>query len=414
MSSDTGAAVQLGAILVVDDNEMNRDMLSRRLSRRGHAVVVAESGEQAIEMLETETIDIVLLDVMMPGIDGFETLARIRQKHDASTLPVIMATARGETEDIVRALEAGANDYVTKPLDFPVVLARTQTQLSLKFAMDEVRRLKHKLQDRNQELEAAIAQQLRDLAAAARVQQSCLPSDNVKFDRGAFAWRYLPCDELGGDGLNIMRLDDEHVALYILDVTGHGVPAALLSVSVSHNLSATDSQYSMVVDAQGDGMKNTAASPASVAAALNRAFPTLDQTEQFFTLIYGIYHQPTRTVRFASAGHPPVYHLPAGSNRPVQLPGRGIPIGIMDDVTYEERSLVLGVGDRLLMYSDGVYEAANTAAELFGFQRLEEAIVETAGMPIEQSIDELISRVNAWSAGASQTDDITLILLEVT
>jgi adenylate cyclase len=138
-----------GALLVVDDNEMNRDMLSRRLERQGYAVAVAADGGQALEMIEARPFDVVLLDIMMPGISGLEVLKTLRQRYSVADLPVIMATAKDESRDIVAALNLGANDYVTKPLDFPVVLARVQTQLSLKRAREEIQRLAEQLELRN-------------------------------------------------------------------------------------------------------------------------------------------------------------------------------------------------------------------------------------------------------------------------
>ena len=139
-----------GKLLVVDDNEMNRDMLSRRLSRRGHTVVTAEDGQKALELIQQQSFDGVLLDIMMPGISGIEVLKSIRQSYSPSELPVIMATAKGDSEDVVTALKLGANDYVIKPLDFPIVLARVQTQL-------ETYRHHKTLQERTQELEAQIS-----------------------------------------------------------------------------------------------------------------------------------------------------------------------------------------------------------------------------------------------------------------
>lgn len=121
-----------GRLLVVDDNEMNRDMLSRRLKRAGHTVKVAVDGRQALEMIEQEPFDLILLDIMMPEISGLAVLKTLRQKHSVAELPIIMVTAKDQSEDIVEALNLGANDYVTKPIDFPVVKARVQTQLSLK------------------------------------------------------------------------------------------------------------------------------------------------------------------------------------------------------------------------------------------------------------------------------------------
>src|SRR5262245_60411937 len=138
-----------GSLLVVDDNEMNRDMLARRLARRGYTVAVAADGQQALQMLEAQQFDLILLDIMMPGISGLDVLKILRERYSVADLPVIMATAKDQGEDIVEALTLGANDYVTKPLDFPVVLARTETQLSLKRANEEVRRLAKELEVRN-------------------------------------------------------------------------------------------------------------------------------------------------------------------------------------------------------------------------------------------------------------------------
>jgi len=137
-------------LLVVDDNEMNRDMLSRRLSRRKHTVITAENGQQALDVIEKESFDVILLDVMMPGISGIEVLKLIRQSYSASELPVIMVTAKGDSEDVVKALKLGANDYVIKPLDFPIVLARVETQL-------EACRNHKKLKTHAKELEAQFA-----------------------------------------------------------------------------------------------------------------------------------------------------------------------------------------------------------------------------------------------------------------
>ncbi|MEM7482357.1 MAG: protein kinase [Acidobacteriota bacterium] len=119
-------------LLVVDDEEMNRDLLSRRLERKGYRVAVAKGGQEALDAVAAQDIDLILLDIMMPGIDGIEVLKRLRQSHSQTQLPIIMATAKGDSEDVVQALELGANDYVVKPLDFPIVLARVQAQLRTK------------------------------------------------------------------------------------------------------------------------------------------------------------------------------------------------------------------------------------------------------------------------------------------
>ena len=171
------------SLLVVDDEELNREGLARHLRRHGYAVSLAKGGREAIELLGQRRFDLVLLDIMMPGMNGLEVLKFLRRVDSLIDLPIIMVTARGESEDVVEALELGANDYVTKPLDFPVVLARIRTQLALRRAVSQVTELERKLDDRNKELEAAAAERAAanermksDLEAAARVQQAFLPA----------------------------------------------------------------------------------------------------------------------------------------------------------------------------------------------------------------------------------------------
>lgn len=155
-----------GSLLIVDDNAMNRDMLARRLARHGYTVAVAENGHQALGMLAEQQFDLVLLDIMMPGISGLEVLRILRERHAMADLPVIMATAKDQSEDIVAALKIGANDYVTKPLDFPVVLARTQTHLSLKRAMEHIQHLAGQLEVRNRFIRETFGRYLTDEVVA--------------------------------------------------------------------------------------------------------------------------------------------------------------------------------------------------------------------------------------------------------
>lgn len=147
-----------GLILVVDDNEMNRDMLSRRLARKGYDVSLASDGRKALDVLGKQPFELVLLDIMMPGIDGLEVLEIIRRTRPLEELAVVMATAKDQSEDIVKALKLGANDYVTKPIDFPVALARVRTQLSLVQSVRRMKQLERSLAQRNQELGTANTQ----------------------------------------------------------------------------------------------------------------------------------------------------------------------------------------------------------------------------------------------------------------
>ena len=157
-------------LLVVDDNEQNRDMLSRRLVKRGFTVATAEDGPRALAMIAAEPFDLILLDIEMPGMTGIDVLKTLREKTTRADLPVIMATARDQGEDIVEALGLGANDYVTKPLDFPVVMARIESQLSLKRAMEEIRRLAGELEIRNRFIQRTFGRYLSDEVVASLLE----------------------------------------------------------------------------------------------------------------------------------------------------------------------------------------------------------------------------------------------------
>jgi sigma-B regulation protein RsbU (phosphoserine phosphatase) len=403
-----------GTLLVVDDDEANRDMLSRRLERKGFAVTVAEDGNRAIELVRERPFDLVLLDVLMPGLSGLEVLRELRLAYRATELPVIMATSLAESGDVVEALRLGANDYVCKPLDFPVVLARIQAQLSLKRAMEDTIRLERSLEQRNHELIVANARLAevnrrmeRDLRAAARIQETFLPRVEPEFPGARFAWLYRPCEELAGDGLNVFSLDDRHAALYVFDVSGHGVTSALLSVSLSRVLSPPFEPSSVLRPDAGGG---PVISPAEVAGRLNRMFPFDESIEQYFTMVYGILDVASGLFRYVSAGHPGVAHVPSrGRGRIVEQ--NGFPIGLAD-LPYEEQVLAMAPGDRLYLYTDGIPEAMDGDSQVFGSDRMLLALEQARGEPLDQAVARLMEGIRQWSGSAGLRDDVSLVAVE--
>lgn len=406
-------SVGLGTVLVVDDDANNRDLLSRRLRRIGYEADAARDGQDALTRIGERSFDVVLLDVMMPGLDGFEVLKIIREQFPATDLPVIMATAKDESEDVIHALGLGANDYVTKPLDFPVVVARIQTQISLRRAVEQVRLLERRLADRNLDLEEANARMSRDLRAAARIQESLLPRTSPDVPGLTFAWAFRPCDELAGDGLSAIKLDEHRVALYVLDVSGHGVASSLMSVSVGRLLTPpTDASSVLVKGGEGDD-RFTPLSPAEVATRLNRMFPFEIATEQYFTLVYGVLDTSTGDFRYTLAGHPGPVLLPADAP-PRILPGRGYPIGLADGPRpYNEWGVRLNPGDRLYLYSDGIPEAVSPEGQPFGVDRMLETIGQSRSDPLCGGVNDLVSEVERWSGATSVRDDVSILAVEI-
>lgn len=406
-----------GFLLVVDDSEANRDMLSRRLERRGYTVEMAAGGREALERVRETRYDVILLDLMMPDIDGMQVLRTLRETWSAAELPVIIVTAKDESADIVEGLKAGANDYVTKPLDMPVVVARVQTQVSLKRAVDQIRLLEHTLAERNvaleaanRELTAANVRMARELASAARIQQAMLPAALPKGSAAQFAWLFRPCAEIAGDSLNVFQLDANHVGMYVLDVVGHGIAAALLSVAVSRILSPAPNSF--LLRPSHDGKGYLLRPPAEVGDELNRRFPWDSATEQFFTLVYGVLDVRTREFRFVCAGHPPPVHIARGAELSVLNGPAGVPIGVAES-GYVEQCVRLEMGDRIYCYSDGLPEAMNAQNEPYTTERLLDCIRGARGSSLPQSLDALWKDVEAWCGGTALHDDASLVALEV-
>lgn len=417
-SPPNGDADSPARVLVVDDDEANRDSLSRRLQRRGYAVITAPDGMTALRAVEAEDFDVVLLDVMMPGISGLEVLKTIRKTHSPGELPVIMATARDTSDALVEAMELGASDYVTKPLDFAAVLARVRTQVSLGRSVRQVIRLERELSRRNADLERAneslrqYAEKTRhDLLLAAKVQATFLPHKLNYADRLRIAWRFLPCDELAGDSLNVFQLDEDHVGLYVLDVSGHGVAASLTAVAASRLLTPGHDPNSILVRPASDSGPPQIIPPSEVLRELSVRFEWNPDITQFVTMFYGVLHLSTRRFTFASAGHPSA--LRVSNTRVTELESTGLPIGLNTQEAYEQGEVELEPGDRLFIYSDGVIEAMPPNGDQFGIERLAAFLSHQANADLAGTISRLLDDLAAWRGGGPAKDDISVLAAEI-
>ena len=389
-----------GQLLLVEDDETIRTLLRRYLETQGFAVTEAADGDQALAALAAGRPDLVLLDVVMPGRSGLDVLATLRREHPATDLPVIITSARGESGDIVEALRLGASDYLVKPYNFAEALARVQTHLSLKRSVDRIVCLEQSLERRNAELDWANQRMKGDLAAAAAVQRALLPRQPLEVPGARFAWRFQPCDELAGDLLNVVVLDDRHVALYVLDVMGHGVKAALLAIMV----------HQVIGQLLAPARRRSPPLPDQVAAMLTRQFAWDDRTEQFVTLLYGVLDLETGRFDFVSAGHPgPVWLPREGSASSVRA--RGMPIGL-GEAAYQVHTLTLAAGDRLFLFSDGLTEAADGEGNCFDRQRLLPELEQGRSLSLEDGLAALTRRVEQWRGPQTPRDDTSILAVE--
>ena len=247
-----------------------------------------------------------------------------------------------------------------------------------------------------------------DMRLAARVQQALLPATDVTAGAVRVAHAFHPCVDLAGDGLGVIPLPDQRLGLYLLDVSGHGVGAALLSFTLNHLLSP--GREGVLLDTAPDGAESIVP-PANVAARLNQQFP-MDRSRQYFTFVYGVIDTRSGEMDYVIAGHPAPVLLSRG-DAPVLVAGEGFPVGMLEQATFEHRRLTLEPGDRLYLYTDGVIEALDAGEREYGINRLLAAIERQRHLPLRAAIDSIAAEVRDWSSGRLQ-DDVSLLAVERT
>ncbi len=390
-------------ILMVDDNATNLQILFKTLQQTGHRLLAARSGEEALQTAEKARPDLILLDIMMPpGIDGYETIQRLKADEGLRETPVIFLSSLDDTSNKVRGLELGAVDFVTKPFQAEEVIARVQTHLT-------INRLQADLADRNAQLEAANQRMKHDLDAAGRVQQALLPTTLPECEGYGFGWAYKPCNELGGDALDVFRINDEVIAFYLLDVSGHGVPASLLAVTATRSLAPRCDRSSLVIEPGWDPGTYSAVAPDEVMRRLNVMNP-MDppRNPHFITMIYGLLEPQHGRVRYACAGHPgPIVVRADGSATIVD--GGSAPVGLVPNSQFEVMQIDLEPGDRLFIHSDGLYEQkSQDTLEQFGRERLRSGLQQAEG-DVQQAVDHTVEVVRRWSGSDQLDDDLSLL-----
>jgi sigma-B regulation protein RsbU (phosphoserine phosphatase) len=455
-------------VLIAEDSRMQAKFLERRLTEAGHTVRWAENGADALALLRERRPDIVLSDIEMPVMTGYEFCKAVKTDAALRTIPFILLSTLSDPIDIIRGLDAGADNYVTKPYDPAYLLSRMQDLLAtplggeeeaaamlevtlagqhfrvkagrqqvlnllvstfenavaknqelvvanqqLSVARDGLQKSNAELTSLNAAISRINAQMVRDLEAAAKVQRSLLPAADIAIPAANVAWRYVPCQSLAGDFLNVFPLDAEHAGLFVVDVSGHGVPSSLMAVTVGRFLTPKVSDSSILVRQSADG-RVVVAPPAEVATQLNRIFQADEFSGLYFTLLYAVLHVPTGRLDYVSGGHPALLHVPADGGDVQFHVAEGFPIAFVPDVEYSQHTLQLRPGDRVYLYSDGVPEAMDKQQEPYGEQALAECIRRSRTEPLEQSVAGLLAAVEEWCRPEGPLDDVSILGLEWT
>jgi len=362
-------------------------MLSRRLQRQGYTLTLASSGLEALRLMRSQKFDLILLDMIMPGLDGYQVLTRMKADAALAHVPVVIMSSLDQDNSVARCIEAGAEDYITKPFNPVLLRARIGACLERKLLRDQERATLEALRQSQKVLSD-------ELAEAAEYVRSLMPPP-LRDDTVSVDWRFQPSSQLGGDAFGYHWLDRDHFAFYVLDVCGHGVGAALLSVSVMNVL-------------KNRAMPNVDfADPGAVLTALNRTFPMEEQNNMFFTIWYGVLSRQTRELTFACGGHPPAVLL-HGESAPQPLHAAGAIIGGFPDVNYATGRIQLVAGTRVYVFSDGVYELKRDDGSTVTLEEFNREL----GRPVASAkLDSIVT----WAAQVRGNDKFEddLSLLEV-
>jgi phosphoserine phosphatase RsbU/P len=374
-------------ILVADDDATSRKLLTRILTRAGFDCNEAPDGIEALKLLRDDPPSLLLLDYDMPGMDGAEVLKQLRRDGNAAVaqIPAIMLTGHGGEESEVLCLEAGADDFVTKPINDAVLRARIDTQLRL-------RSMRSQLQEQNDELEAWRRNLERDLEAARLTQQSLIPQKPPVLPGWEIAACYRPVIQVGGDIYGWLRMADGRTLFWIADATGHGASAALLTT------------LAKLLFHHGTGENNE---PAKIMEAVNNDFRSIFGARSFMTAMCVALDPATGRASVVGAGHPPLLVARAGG-RTESIPSSAPPLGLLERSEFIETTVDLEPGDAFFLYTDGIYGSAHEENPRLSSSRLAE-MLQPPGENAQALLDRVIDQAAIHDNGKVPPDDVAAV-----
>ncbi|MEO1563469.1 MAG: SpoIIE family protein phosphatase [Pseudomonadota bacterium] len=395
-------------VLVVDDSAAQRMLTAGHLKKWGFDVSLASDGQEALAALRQHSFDIVISDWMMPIMDGIDLCRRFRSDDQDIYTYFILVTSKSEKAEIAEGLEAGADDFLTKPFHADELRARLHAGLRIVAMDQEIKSKTREVTQAYDDLKVIHAEISRDLKEAGDLQQSLLPERQTRFANGGMSFFLESCGHVGGDLVGRYWVSDKRAVVYSIDVSGHGISSALLTARLAAQLNASDRRQHVGFKQLSDGCFAPRA-PAEIATVLNeRMLGELD-TEHYFTMALIDIDVTTREGAFVQAGHPAPLVL--NSNGPSRLVGEGgPPVGLIDGMVFEDCPISLAPASAFLMYSDGLVEAENPNGDQFG----EEALLKAASCcsPLDREvIDDLIWEVKAFAKGRALADDISAAML---
>lgn len=372
-------------IAIVDDEPVNRLILKRSFPENEYICFEYEDGESFLHSLNNETPDVILLDVMMPGMNGFEVCEKIKKLPKAFDIPIIIITALSDKESKFKGLQVGAYDVITKPFDIFEVQLRVKQYIKM-------RELFLMVKSYNEIMK-------KEILAARKLQLNMLPESVIKIsDKMTFMNEYYPCDDLGGDFLDFIKLSEDYSIFYIADVSGHGVASSLITVFLKDFFNQNKDLFLHTLD------------PAFVLQELNTAFISLNFQDKYLTMFVAFLNNHTGEIKWSSAG-PNTAPLLIEENSITELKNEAIAIGWWEDVNFESYSFTLPENSMLLCYSDAAIEVKNPEGEFLDIKGFIE-IIKRLDLFRYNDLQILIQSLLDYSGQIAFNDDLTLMAVK--
>ena len=369
-------------ILVIDDSKLNRAIVKNTLLNYNIQVFEAADGLEGLTVLQSRHFDLILLDIVMPNLDGFGFLEQCKQYIGDDFIPIILMTGLDDLNSKIKGLTIGADDFLLKPLNQKELIARVQSLLRLKQAHDE-------LYEKNQQIQ-------KELEYAKRLQQFIIPKDFSFISYPSISGRYLPIADIGGDLFDCYKISDSKIGVLIADVTGHGIAAAL----VMSMAKMTFNIYSYEIFPTQQLMSK-----------INEEMRGLLLDMQYITAFYMLIDIEHHTITFTNAGHTRPLYYRKSTDKIIALDTNGLFLGIQDESLYEQKSIHYEPGDRCILYTDGITELKDDNNEEFGEVRLAKFLKQhnnTSG----SFCDNLLQTLEHFAPLKERSDDIAFLFIE--
>jgi len=397
-------------VLVVDDSKAQRRILALQLARWGYHVIEAESGEAALELCRDQVFDIVLSDWMMPGMTGLELCRAFRALPREGYGYFILLTSKSEKAEVADGLENGADDFLAKPVNSDELRARLRAGgriVGMQQELVEKNRLVSSTLDQLQKIYDSLD---RDLMEARKLQQSLIRERVREFGAGRASILMQPSGHVGGDLVGSFVINERRIAVFSVDVSGHGVASAMMTARLAGLLSGGSPDQNIALSVGADGSRG-AHPPHEVAARLNRLMVEDMQVEQYFTMAYAEIDMLTGRVDMVQAGHPhPVIMRQDGTT--LALGEGGLPIGLIPGATYETFSTVLHPGERLVLVSDGITECPDLEEQELGTEGLIQILRNSADLTSANLLEAMLWDLAGHANGRDFPDDVSALIFD--